>query len=477
MSTYDLLIRGGTLVTAEQDGIAADIGVKGGRVAAIADHLPTDQAEKVVDASGHVVLPGGVDPHFHIGIYQPVEQDAFHETQSSLVGGVTTVVSYFRTGSHYLDKTGSYEDIFPEVIDKTAGHAHTDFGYHLAPMTKEQVGEIDRLAGEDGVPSFKLYMFYKGLNLAADSTDAGTYTMAGSYDLGHEYAVMEAISAANDKYADRRVSLSIHCEQSELLTFFIDRVRSKGNPQSLADWSAGRPPLSERVAIEETVALAAATGCPINLLHLSSREALETAVEARKAHPHMDIHLETTLHFLALSNDKVTGLGGKVNPPLRTADDIEALWEGVRDGWISWVGSDHACCMMEQKGNDLWHALPGFGGTGLLYPVLLSEGYHKRDIPLSRIVQIASTTSAKAYGLYPRKGTIAVGSDADFAIVDLDLEQTVTTGMLLSAQDHTPFAGVDVKGWPTTTILRGKVIYQDGKVMGPPIGRFIKRPV
>ncbi len=477
MPSYDLIIKGGTLVTAEQDGTSADIGVTGGKVTAIAADLPTDQAERVIDASGHVVLPGGVDPHFHVGIYQPFEHDAFHETQSSLVGGATTILSYFRTGSHYLNKTGSYNEILPEVLDKTAGQSHTDFGYHLAPMTREHVGEIDRLAGEDGVPSFKLYMFYKGLNLAADSTDAGAYTMADTYDLGHEYAVMEAIRAANDKYPDRRVSLSVHCEQSELITFFLDRVRSHGNPQGLDAWSAARPPLTERVAIGETVALAAATGCPVNLLHLSSREALETAIESLKAHPELDIRMETTLHFLALSNERLSGLGGKVNPPLRTDDDIDAMWAGVRDGWIDWVGSDHACCMMEQKGDDLWHALPGFGGTGLLYPVLLSEGYHKRGISLSRIVQIASTTSAKAYNLYPKKGTIAIGSDADFAIVDLDLEQTVTTEMLLSAQDHTPFAGVDVKGWPTTTVLRGTVVYQDGKVIGQPTGQFIKRPV
>lgn len=477
MPRYDLLVKGGTLATAEQDGVAADVAIKGGKVAAIGTDIAPVEARDVVDATGQIVLPGAIDPHFHIGIYQPIELDAFRETQSSLVGGVTTILSYFRTGSHYLNKTGPYKDIFPEVLRGTAGQAHTDYGYHLAPMTKEQVAEIDRLAGEDGVPSFKLYMFYKGLNLAADSTDAGSYTMADSYDLGHEYAIMEAISAANGKYPDRRVSLSVHCEQSELLTFFIDRTRSRGNPQSLAAWSDARPPLSERVAIGETVALAAATDCPINLLHLSSREALAAAIEARKAHPGLDIQLETTLHFLALANDKVSGLGGKVNPPLRTSDDIDALWEGVRDGWIDWVGSDHACCMLDQKGDDLWHALPGFGGTGLLYPVLLSEGYHKRHIPLSRIVQIAATASAKAYNLYPRKGTIGIGSDADLALVDLGLEQTVTTEMLLSGQDHTPFEGVNLKGWPTTTILRGEVVYRDGKVIGPPGGEFVKRPV
>ena len=170
----------------------------------------------------------------------------------------------------------------------------------------------------------------------------------------------------------------------------------------------------------------------------------------------MDMVRETTLHHLALACEDLEGkgLGGKVNPPIRDRSDNEALWAGLRHGLVTTVASDHACCMEESKGDDLWPALPGFGGTALLYPVLISEGLHKRGIPLSRIVEVASAAPAQAYNLYPRKGTIAVGSDADLAVVDLDLEQVVTTELCHSAQDHTPFEGIAVKGWPPTHSAR-----------------------
>jgi dihydropyrimidinase/allantoinase len=476
VARYDLIIKGGRVVLADVGEFAADIGVRDGRVAAVAEDLPPSEGDAVEDATGKVVLPGAVDAHFHIGIYQPLAEDAFAETRSSLVGGVTTVISYFRTGSHYLNKTGPYREIFPEVLEQTAGRAHTDFGYHLAPMTSEQVDEVDWLVSRKGVASFKYYMFYQGLNLAADSTDAAAYTMADSYDLGHLYAIMEAVAAAGATVPGR-VSLSVHCEQPELLTYFIDRVRSSGRPQDLAAYSDSRPALAERVAIGEAVELAAATGCPVNLLHLSSGEALQAAIRARAEHPDLDIRLEATLHHLALSHEELSGLGAKVNPPIRSREDINTLWTGVELGWIDWVASDHACCMSDQKGEDLWPALPGFGGTALLYPALLSEGHHRRGLPLEQIVRLASTNPARAYGLYPRKGTIAVGSDADLTIVDLEREQTVGPELLLSRQDHTPFDGVAVRGWPQVTILRGRIVYRDGDVLGDPSGRYLERPV
>jgi dihydropyrimidinase/allantoinase len=469
-----MIVKGGRVAVADLGELAADIGVRDGRVAAVAEDLPTTAADHVEDATGKLVLPGAVDSHFHIGIYQPLAEDADAETRSSLVGGVTSVISYFRTGSHYLDKTGPYREILPEVLEQTAGRAHTDYGYHLAPMTSEHVDEVGWLVADQGVASFKYYMFYKGLNLAADSTDAAAYTMAGSYDLGHLYAIMEAVASADAENSER-ISLSIHCEQPELLTFFIERVRSSGRPQDLAAYSDSRPALAERVAIAEAVELAAATRCPINLLHLSSAEALDAAVEARARHPELDIRLETTLHHLALSYDALDGLGGKVNPPIRSRADVEALWNGVAEDHIDWVASDHACCMSEQKGDELWPALPGFGGTALLYPFLLSEGYHRRGLPLSKIVALASTNPARAYGLYPRKGTIAVGSDADLAIIDPDLEHTVSPEILLSKQDHTPFDGFTLRGWPEVTILRGQVVYREGEVVGEPAGRYLMR--
>jgi dihydropyrimidinase/allantoinase len=473
MARFDLVVSGGTLVVPGVGEVAGDIGVKDGRVAAVADGLGPADGDEAIDARGKHVFPGGVDSHYHLGIYRDITDDTESETTSSLVGGVTSVISYFRTGSHYLNKSGPYREIFPEVLTRVEGHAKVDYAFHLAPMTAEQVREIPWLAGEMGVTSFKYYMFYKGLNLSSDSRDAKAYTMTDEYDLGHLFEIMEAVAAVNDRAKDR-VSLSLHCEQAELLRVFIERAKADPSVSGLAEYAAARPPLTERLSIEEAGVLADHTRVPVNLLHLSSTLALDTATDVVRRYA-LDANLETTVHHLALAHDSLSGLGGKVNPPIRTRADNEALWRGVIDGRVGTVASDHACCMESAKGEDLWPALPGFGGTALLYPVLLSEGFHKRGVPLERIASVASANPARIFGLAPRKGTIAVGADADLAIVDLDLEQIVTPELCLSAQDHTPFAGVAVRGWPVATLVRGVPMFRDGEVAKDYPGAFLKR--
>ncbi len=475
MPRYDTAILHGTVVMPSLGAVRCDVGVRDGRVAALADAIAASDAAQVIDARGRLVLPGAVDSHFHIGIYRDLARDAESETRSALAGGVTTVVSYFRTGSHYLNKSGPYRTIFPEVVAATEGHAHTDFGYHLGIMTTDQLDEVDWLVGEQGVASFKYYMFYKGLNLTSDSTRGTDYTMSDSYDLGHLYRLMGQVAAASTKYGGRgRISLSLHCEQAELLRVFIEDARRVG-ATGLEAYHKARPPLTEQLSIAEALVLTEATRCPVNLLHLSSAEAMTAGSEGRRQHPHLDIKLETTLHHLALTYE-TAGVGGKVNPPIRSAADREALWAAVLDGRIDTVVSDHACCSEEEKEGDFWSALPGFGGTALLYPYLLSEG-PRRGLALSRIVELASANPARAFGLFPRKGAIAVGSDADLVVVDPEREQVISPGVLQSAQDFTPFAGMRVKGWPTHTLLRGRLVFDGKQVIGAPSGKYLKRPV
>src|SRR5438477_11644815 len=477
MPRHDLAILGGTVVVPYLGSVRCDIGVRGGRIAALADAIAPSEGAEVLDARGRLVLPGAVDSHFHIGIYRDLAHDAESETRSALAGGVTTVISYFRTGQHYLNKTGSYRTIFPEVVAATEGHAHSDFGYHIGVMTSAQLDEVDWLVGEQGVGSFKYYMFYKGLNLTSDSTRGTDYTMSDVYDLGHLYRLMERVAAASRTHGARgRVSLSLHCEQAELIRVFIEDVRRAGLG-GLEGYHRSRPPLTERLSIAEAMMLADATRCPVNLLHLSSAEAVAAGTQGRREFPHLDIRLETTLHHLALTHATAHGILGKVNPPIRTEADREALWDAVVRGSIDTVVSDHACCAEADKGEDLWKALPGFGGTALLYyPYLVSEGHAKRGLGLARVVELASANPARAFGLYPKKGTLAVGSDADLVVLDPDLEQVVTPDALHSAQDFTPFAGMRVRGWPTHTILRGSVVFHDGRVWGRPGGEYVKRP-
>lgn len=476
MPRFDTVVKDGLVVIPYVGEHRMDIGIRDGRIAALEDRIDVSDADEMIDAAGKAVLPGGVDSHFHIGIYRDMAVDAESETTSSVVGGVTTAISYVRTGQHYLNKTGPYREILPEVLDKVDGHAHIDYGFHVAPMTREHVSEIPWMVSEMGVSSFKYYMFYKGFNLSGDSRDVKSFTMSDDYDLGHLFEIMEQVATV-DAVSPGRISVCLHCEQAELMRVFIDRARADPTLSGLREYNAARPPLTERLSIEEAGVLADATRVNLNLLHLSSELALTTAIDVARRYPSMDMVRETTLHHLALACEDLDGkgLGGKVNPPIRDRSDNEALWNGLRHGLITTVASDHACCMEDEKGDDLWPALPGFGGTALLYPVLVSEGLHKRGIPLSRIVEVAAAAPARAYNLYPRKGTISVGSDADLAIVDLELEQVVTTELCRSAQDHTPFEGISVKGWPTDTILRGAAVFRDGEVVDGARGEYVHR--
>lgn len=474
---YDLLVRGGTAVLPDVGAVRADVATRDGSIVAIGEDLEITDAERVIDARGKIVLPGAVDSHFHLGIYRPLAEDARSETASALVGGVTSVLSYFRTGSHYLNKTGPYARIFPEVLSMTRGNAHVDFGYHLAIMTAEQLKEIPALVSEHGVASFKFYMFYIGLNLAADSTAASAYTMAEQYDLGHLYRLMEGVAACARDRRDGRVSLSVHCETADIIRTCVEEQRATG-ANDLAGWSRARPPFSEAMAIAQATLLAARVGCPLNILHISSAEALDAARLAAQRYPALDLRLETTLHHLALTYDTAGDAHGKVNPPIRGRADVDAMWDAVRDGRVGTVASDHAACPDDlKKTDDLWSSQPGFGGTALLYPVLISEGLHKRGLSLARIADLAAGEPARRFGLGGVKGAIAPGADADLAIVDPDREVTVAPELLLSAQTFTPFNGLRLRGWVTHTILRGNVAYEDGKVAEPPGGAYLKRPL
>ncbi len=478
---YDLVIKGGTAVFPFHGTIRCDIGVRNGKVTAIADDIASAEAGEVVDARGRYVFPGAVDSHFHVGIYRPHSEDAESESRSALVGGVSTLISYFRTGQHYLNKTGPYREIFPEVLKMSEGHFYADYCYHIAPMTTPQLDEVDWLVEQAGVGSFKFYMFYKALTLSADSTKGSEYTMAENYDLGHLYELMTRVSALAAKHKEKaRISLSLHCENPELIRVFIERVKKEGLT-GLKAYSEGRPPLTERLSVHEAAILADATGCPINLLHLSSRDALQAGIDVRRQYPHHDIKLETTVHHLGLDHESLDAqprsIRGKVNPPIRTREHQDFLWEGIKNGAVDTVVSDHACCGEEHKRqDDLWGSLPGFGGTSIIYPLLISEGCHKRGVSPARVAELVSANPARNFGLFPRKGSIAIGGDADFAIVDMEKEQRITPELCLSAQDHSPFEGVRMKGWPTQTIVRGHVVFDNGKLADRKIGEFIKRP-
>lgn len=485
MAQHDLVVKNVRIVRPDHDDVlTGDIAITGGRFTEVAEHVDTADAVRVVDGGGKLAFPGAVDAHQHWGIYGPLSEDCATESRASAQGGVTTGITYMRTGAYYMNKTGPYAEVFPEVLAATAGRPYIDYGYHLAPINAEHLDEIGMLIDTYGVSSFKIFMFYGAYGLHGSSGDQAKFLMlkdGESYDVAHFEFVMRAVQKAREERPELadQISLSLHCETAEIMRAYTKIVQEEGRLTGLAAYSAARPPHSEGLAVTIASYLAYETALPtINLLHLSSRKALDAAMKMATTFPHVDFRREVTIGHLLADIDTASGLGAKVNPPIRPRDDVEALWEHVFAGDISWVASDHACCRDEVKFGDprdnVWVAKSGFGGTEYLLPGLISEG-RKRALPYRTIAQLTSWNPAQRYGLNS-KGTIAVGYDADFALVDENKTWTVHAADSESSQEYTPFEGFELTAAVTDTYLRGEAIYTDGTVVGSPRGTYIRRP-
>ena len=485
-SDLDLIITNvSVVVPGRDDPQALDIGVKDGRIARLEADLDPALAATVVDGGGKVAFPGVVDAHQHWGIYNPLAEDAVSESRASAQGGVTTAITYMRTGQYYLNKGGDYADFFPEVLELTDGKASIDYAFHLAPMSKGHIAEIPSLVGDHGVTSFKIFMFYGGHGLHGRSADQSSFLMTPEgerYDYAHFEFVMRGIQEARRQFPDiaDQISLSLHCETAEIMTAYTQMVEEEGTLSGLPAYSASRPPHSEGLAVTIASYLAHETELPtINLLHLTSRKAVEAALTMAAAFPHIDFRREVTVGHLLADCDTAHGVGGKVNPPLRPREDVEALWGYLLDGKIDWVVSDHACCKEELKfgepQDDVFLAKSGFGGAEYLLAGMVSEGT-KRGLPLGRVAELTATNPATRYGLGATKGSLEIGKDADIALVDTGVTWTVRAADSESTQEYTPFEGQELAAKVTDTFVRGHHVFVDGTVTGEPVGRYLARP-
>lgn len=485
MPKYDLVITGATVA---RPGAAAperlDVAVRDGAFAEFSPSIDPTSAAEVLDATGKILFPGVVDVHQHWGIYNDLSADADSESRASAQGGVTSGITYMRTGQYYLNRTGPYAEIFPDVLGAVEGRAFIDYAFHLAPITKEHISEIPDIVERMGVPSFKVFMFYGSHGLHGRSNEQGSFLMlpeGESYDYAHFEFIMRALQQArlDPRFeADRdHISLSLHCETAEIMRAYTKLVEEDGSLTGLAAYSASRPPHSEGLAIAIASYLAHETELPnINLLHLTSRKAIEAAMMMQATFPHIDFRREVTVGHL-LADVETANLGGKVNPPLRPREDVEALWEHLLAGHFSWVTSDHACCKDEQKfgddRDDVFAAKSGFGGAEYLLPGLISEG-RKRGLSYTTIAELTAKNPAERYGL-DRKGDLAVGYDADFCLVDDGETYRVHAADSLSTQEYTPFEGFELTARVTDTYLRGSAVLRDGAIVGEPRGSFVRR--
>jgi allantoinase len=483
---FDLVIKNARVVRPNKTSVdCLDIAVKKGKIACLAPDIQAEQAKQVFDAKNFLAFPGCVDAHMHIGIYAPLAQDAVSESKAAAIGGVTSSLNYIRTGHYYLNRGGPYREFMPEVLEQSEGRFWVDYGYHIAPIEAGHIDEMEHLALDYGIPSFKIFMFYGGYGLHGRSANQNEFLMIGPeerYDIAHFEFIMRSAQRLMTKYPELAtfISVSLHCELAEILNAYTKIVEREGKLTGLHAYSAARPPHSEGLAIWIASYLANETNClNINLLHLSSRKAVDAAWIMQQVFPHIAFRREVTVGHLLLDADCASAVHAKVNPPIRPREDVEALWQAVLDRKIDWIVSDHACCSAEQKWSkddptNIWLAKAGFGGTEYLLSGVLSEG-SKRGMSYNHMAELLSWKPAQRFGLL-NKGDIAPGYDADIALVDPHESFLVQAAESESKQGYSPFEGLELTGRVKTTFLRGVPICHGGKIIGPAPGQYLRRP-
>lgn len=448
----DLLIRGGTVVTADGSR-RADVRVRGEVVTEIGALEPAAE-ERVIDATGLLILPGGVDPHVHlapIGDLFPFADDFTSGSRAAFAGGITTVGHMaFPQGGELPLATLEREVAVIEAQALADVFVHTT----IVDPTPEAIGELPGLVAS-GQPSIKVFMPFETFEPRVP-------------------AFLKLMRAAKEN----GVRVAIHCEDAHTLEYAVESLLAAGKT-SLEHYTESRPVVSELVATQRAIAMAETTGASIYIVHLSSGRALEAIAGARPALP---IFAETRPLYLHFTEERYAGPDGALYvgfPPIRAASDRAALWEGLANGSVDTVATDHAPWTREQKLDatlTIETPRPGVNNLQVMLPMLFSEGVGQGRLSLARFVAVTSTNAARLFGLYPQKGTIAVGSDADLVLWDPAETRIIRDEDALSNTGFSLYAGTQVTGWPRTTLRRGAVVFQDGTVRAEPgSGRLVRR--
>jgi dihydropyrimidinase len=451
MSNFDLIIKGGTVATAS-DTFQSDVGIRDGRIVALGVGL--ERAAQTIDASGRLVLPGGIDSHVHLA--QPsgpgiVMADDFESgTRSAAFGGNTLVMPFC-----LQQKGESLRQAVKAYHAKADGKCYTDVSFHLiiSDPTPGILGQELPALVDDGYTSFKVFMTYQDLALT-------------------DYQLLEVFGAARETGA----LVMVHAENYDAIRFLTDRLERAGNTAPRFH-ATSRPIPVEREATHRAISLAQLIDVPIMVVHVSNGEAME---EIRRAQSRgLKVFGETCPQYLVLTEKDLDSLnmeGAKYvcSPPPRDYASQEACWRGMQTGVFQTFSSDHCPFKYDDpagkllpKGRTSFRWVPnGIPGVETRLPILFSEGVVKGRITLNQFVTLTSTNHAKIYGMHPRKGTIDIGADADITIWDPQKTATITADHLHDGADYTPYEGIEVTGWPVATIVRGRVVINDGKLVG-----------
>lgn len=459
---WDHLIKNGTIVTA-QDSYQGNIYIKDGKIAAITCEDLGGEVEEITDAKGLFVLPGLMDTHVHSRDGgAPEKEDFFHSTQAAAAGGLTTIFEM----PNAIPAISNVKN-FNKQLDNLTPKAHVDFamwGLCLGELNNKDLAELN----EAGVIAFKFFWGY--------AVNSETYQLVYNYDPneknviaplgdGEVYKIFEQVSKTGKL-------ISIHAENAALMETLTSRVQ-KEEDYTYEGLLRARPNLAEETVVQTAIAFAKATKTRLHVLHVSAKESVELGKRAQEeGYP---ITMETCPHFLFLNNEDYDKVGPKmkVYPPIKYREDQEKLWEGIQDRVISLVCSDHAPHTAEQKDGKLWEIPSGMCGVETLAPMML-DGVSKGKISINQLVGLLSENPAKLFGIYPEKGSLQVGTDADITIVDMNKKHTIREEELHSISKVTAFDGFEIQGMPVRTILRGKTIMKDGNIVSEPFGKFIK---
>jgi len=432
---FDLLIRGGVVVTGA--GMArADVGVCGDTVATVAAGLPPEGAQRVVDATGKLVLPGVIDVHTH-----PVYLDDIHHTSvTAAFGGTTTTIhyAYARPGMKVLDTIKKFRD-------DGLQNSLTDFGLHAGLFdVANQIEELPE-AFKLGVTSFKVFMTYAKINWMTD-----------------DYWLMAVL----DVIGQEKGLVAVHAENG-LATDYLQDKYNRMKLSALEVFTRTRPDVLEAEAINRAIAMAKVADCVLYIPHVSAAMALAPIRRAREEG--QVVYAETCPQYLALTEETLHQRGpqAKIGPPLRTAEDNEVLWQGIRDGTIDTVASDHAPKPKEMD-DDFFESPYGSPQAETVLTITYDAGVNTGRISLPRLVQLLSETPARIFGYYPQKGTIVPGSDADLVIFDPTVRFTIQHANQHSQANYTLYEGWECLGRPVWVMQRGRVLIEDGQLVGAP---------
>jgi len=463
MSDFDLVIRGGTVVTAS-DTVVADVGIRGGRIAVIGTQLAG--GAQTVDAGGLLVMPGGIDSHVHLdqpAFGGPVMADGFETgTRSAIAGGNTTVLPFA-----LQPRGASLRASVSDYHAKAEGKAYCDYGFHLiiTDPTPSVLGQELPALVEDGCTSFKVFMTYDDLVL-------------------NDRELLEVFDCARGCGA----LVMVHCEGYDAIRFMTEKLERAGKTAPYYH-AVSRPESVEREATHRAISHAELTDVPIMIVHVSGREPMEQIRWAQ--HRGLRVYGETCPQYVALTAEDLKGLnmdetGGKYvcSPPPRDHASWQAIWEGIRTGVFQTFSSDHCPFFyastegkLNPKARTSFRWVPnGIPGVETRLPILFSKGVVEGRITLNEFVALTSTNHAKMYGLYPRKGSIAPGFDADIVLWDPNRKETIRQDLMHHGADYTPYEDLAVTGWPVATFLRGRLAMESGKILGAMgDGKFLKR--